>query len=91
MSIVGLLCLVLAFLATLLVVLYWLKRRDSQVIEQLSEQLQRISIGGDPARRIEVHRNKPQVAALAAAINHEIGRAHVRTPVTATSRMPSSA
>src|SRR5437660_1696093 len=75
MSMVGLLCLVLAFLATLLVVLYWLKRRDSQVIEQLSEQLQRISIGGDPARRIDVHSNKPQVAALAAAINHVLARA----------------
>ena len=75
MSIVGLLCLVLAFLATLLVVLYWLKRRDSQVIEQLSEQLQRISIGGDLARRIDVHSNKPQVAALAAAINHVLARA----------------
>ncbi len=69
MSIVGLLCLVLAFIATLLFVLYWLKRREWRGVEQLFEQLQRIAIGGDLARGIDVHSNKPQVAALIAAID----------------------
>ena len=36
MSILGLVCLLLALVATLLLVLYWLQRREMRAVEQLS-------------------------------------------------------
>ena len=46
MSIVGLLCLLFALVASLLLVLYWVQRREIRSVEQLSQQVQRIAIGG---------------------------------------------
>ncbi len=74
MSITGLLCLLFALVAALLVVLYALQRRDLRSIEQLSQQLQRIAIGGRLPGRVDVDSDKPEVAALVTAVNHLLTR-----------------
>jgi diguanylate cyclase (GGDEF)-like protein/PAS domain S-box-containing protein len=73
-SIVGLLCLLFALVATLLLVLYWLQRRELKAVEQLSQQVQRIAIGGRLAGRVEMHTDQPQLAALGTAVNHLLTR-----------------
>src|SRR5215469_11517475 len=78
MSIVGLLsllCLVFALFAASVLVLYGLQRRDLRALAQLSQQLQRIAIGGRLAGRIEVASDKPEIAALVTAVNHLLTRA----------------
>ncbi|HXZ60207.1 MAG TPA: EAL domain-containing protein [Steroidobacteraceae bacterium] len=74
MSIVGLLCLLFALIAALFLVLYGLARRDLRSVEQLSQQLQRIAIGGRLPGRVDVDSDKPEVAALVTAVNHLLTR-----------------
>src|SRR5215471_11114722 len=75
MSITGLLCLLFALIAALAVVLYALQRRDMKGVVELSQQLQRIAIGGRLAGRVDVNSDKPEVAALVTAVNHVLTRA----------------
>jgi diguanylate cyclase (GGDEF)-like protein/PAS domain S-box-containing protein len=75
MSIVGLLCLLFALIAALVLVLYGLQRRDLNSVEQLSQQLQRLAIGGRLPGRVDVDSDKPEVAALVTAVNHLLTRA----------------
>ncbi|HWZ62343.1 MAG TPA: EAL domain-containing protein [Steroidobacteraceae bacterium] len=75
MSIIGLLCLLFALIAALFLVLYGLQRRDLKSVAQLSQQLQRVAIGGRLPGRIEVDSDKPEVAALITAVNHLLTRA----------------
>jgi diguanylate cyclase (GGDEF)-like protein/PAS domain S-box-containing protein len=77
MSIIGLLCLLFALIAALVLVLYALQRRDLRSVGQLSAQLQRIAIGGRLPGRVEVDSDKPEVAALVTAVNHLLTRAAV--------------
>jgi diguanylate cyclase (GGDEF)-like protein/PAS domain S-box-containing protein len=74
MSILGLLCLLFALIAALFLVLYGLQRRDLKSLEQLSQQLQRIAIGGRLPGRVELDSDKPEVAALVTAVNHLLTR-----------------
>ncbi len=74
MSIIGLLCLLFALIAALFLVLYALQRRDMKSVLELSQQLQRIAIGGRLAGRVEVSTDKPEVAALVTAVNHLLTR-----------------
>src|SRR5215470_20437731 len=74
MSIAGLLSLLFALIAALLLVLYALQRRDLSKIAELSQQLQRVAIGGRLPGRVEVTSDKPEVAALITAINHLLTR-----------------
>jgi diguanylate cyclase (GGDEF)-like protein/PAS domain S-box-containing protein len=75
MSIVGLLCLLFALIATLLFVLYWLQRRELVSVGELSQQLQRIAIGGRLEGRVDLRTDKAEISALATAINHLLTRA----------------
>jgi len=75
MSIVGLLCLLFALIAALVLVLYVLQRRDLRTMEEVSQQLQRIAIGGRLAGRVDVDSDKPEIAALVTAVNHLLTRA----------------
>src|SRR5258708_6491905 len=75
MSIVGLLCLLFALVATLLFVLYWLQRRELESVGELSRQLQRIAIGGRLEGRVDARTDKPEVSALVTSINHLLTRA----------------
>src|SRR6516165_10860834 len=75
MSIAGLLSLFFALIAALLLVLYALQRRDLRKIAELSQQLQRVAIGGRLPGRVEVTSDKPEVATLVTAVNHLLTRA----------------
>jgi diguanylate cyclase (GGDEF)-like protein/PAS domain S-box-containing protein len=82
MSIVGLLSLLsflFALVAAVVLVLYALQRRDLRVLSELSQQLQRIAIGGRLSGRVDVDSGKPEVAALVTAVNHLLTRS---APVT---------
>jgi diguanylate cyclase (GGDEF)-like protein/PAS domain S-box-containing protein len=74
MSIVGLLCLLFALVASLLLVLYWLQRREIRGVEQLSQQVQRIAIGGRLDGRVELRSDQPEISALTTAVNHLLTR-----------------
>ena len=76
MSIVGLLCLLFALIAALVLVLYALQRRDLRSLRELSQQLQRISSGGRQPARVELASDKPEVAALVTAVNHLLTRSN---------------
>ena len=74
MSILGLLCLLLGLVAALLLVLYGLQRRELHAVNQLTQQLQRIAVGGRIAGRIELDVDNPDLAALVTTVNHLIAR-----------------
>jgi diguanylate cyclase (GGDEF)-like protein/PAS domain S-box-containing protein len=74
MSIVGLLCLLFALVASLLLVLYWVQRREIRSVEQLSQQVQRIAVGGRLDGRVDLHSDQPEISALTTAVNHLLTR-----------------
>jgi diguanylate cyclase (GGDEF)-like protein/PAS domain S-box-containing protein len=80
MSIVGLLCLLFALITTLLLVLYWLQRRELSGVSELSQQLQRIAIGGRLDGRVDVRSDRAEVSALVTAVNHLLTRAAPPSP-----------
>ncbi|MGA2562553.1 MAG: EAL domain-containing protein [Steroidobacteraceae bacterium] len=75
MSIIALLCLLFGVAALLLLVLYFLQRRQLGALEEVSRQVQRTAIGGSLKTRIELHTDQPELAALVTAVNHLIARA----------------
>ena len=75
MSIAGLLSLLFAVIAALFLVLYALQRRDLRKLADLSQQLQRIAIGGRLPGHVDVASDKPELAALVTAVNHLLTRA----------------
>jgi diguanylate cyclase (GGDEF)-like protein/PAS domain S-box-containing protein len=74
MSIVGLLCLLFALVAGLLLVLYWVQRREIRSVERLSQQVQRIAIGGRLDGRVDLQSDQPEISALTTAVNHLLTR-----------------
>ncbi|HEV7448826.1 MAG TPA: EAL domain-containing protein [Steroidobacteraceae bacterium] len=74
MSIVGLLCLLFGLVASLLLVLYWVQRREIRSVEQLSQQVQRIAIGGRLDGRVDLQSDQPEISALTTAVNHLLTR-----------------
>jgi diguanylate cyclase (GGDEF)-like protein/PAS domain S-box-containing protein len=88
MSILGLLCLLLGLVATLLLVLYALQRREMKGIEELSQQLRRIAIGGRLAGRFELATDNPEISAIGTAINHLLTRAAAGTERPSTPGTP---
>lgn len=74
MSIVGLVSVLLGLVAVLLLVLYWFQRRELRAVAVLSQQVQRIAIGGRLSGRVDLQTDQPELAALGTAINHLLGR-----------------
>jgi diguanylate cyclase (GGDEF)-like protein/PAS domain S-box-containing protein len=74
MSIVGLLCLLFALVASLMFVLYWVQRREIRSVEQLSQQVQRIAIGGRLNARVDLQSDQPEISLLTTSINHLLTR-----------------
>lgn len=74
MSIVGLLCLLLALVATLLFILYWIQRRELKTVDELSQQVQRIAIGGRLGGRVDVRTDQQEITSLATSVNHLLTR-----------------
>ena len=77
MSIIALLCLLFGVAALLLLVLYFLQRRQLTALEEVSRQVQRTAIGGSLKTRIELQTDQPELAALVTAVNHLLARAAV--------------
>ena len=75
MWILGLLCLLLALIVVVLLVLYGLQRRDLKSVEQLSQQLQRIAIGGRLPGRWICRPTSPKSPCWSRAVNHLLTRA----------------
>ncbi|MGH8298446.1 MAG: EAL domain-containing protein [Steroidobacteraceae bacterium] len=75
MSALALLCILLALAAAVLVWLYVGQRRELSDVSRLSQQLQRIAIGGPLAGRVESASSKPELSALVTAVNHLLTRA----------------
>jgi diguanylate cyclase (GGDEF)-like protein/PAS domain S-box-containing protein len=75
MSALALVCIPLVLVAAILLWLFIAQRRELQDLEQLSQQLQRIAIGGSLAGRVEAGSSKPELSALVTAINHLLTRA----------------
>src|SRR5215469_14435270 len=75
MSILGLLCLLLALVVGLLLLLYVLQRRELKGVERLTQQLQRIAIGGKLPGRVDGAGARPETQALITAVNHLLTRA----------------
>ncbi len=75
MSILGLLCLLFALIAALTLVLYGLQRRELGTLARLSQQLQRLAVGGQLPGRVDLESDKPEIAALIRAVNHLLTRA----------------
>src|SRR6185437_14962710 len=78
MPILGLLCLLLALIASVLLVLYFLQRGALRSVGDLSQQLQRIAIGGRLEGRVELQSDTPEISALITAVNHLMTRAAPR-------------
>ena len=74
MLIAGLLSVLFALIAALLLVLYALQRRDLRKLADLSQQLQRIAISGRLPGRVDVETDKPELASLVTAVNHLLTR-----------------
>jgi diguanylate cyclase (GGDEF)-like protein/PAS domain S-box-containing protein len=75
MSISGLVSLFFALAALLLVILYALQRRELRALQGLSQQVQRIAIGGRLSGRVDIATDHPELGALVTAINHLLARA----------------
>src|SRR5580658_6676662 len=74
MSIIVLLCLLFGIAAILLLVLYFLQRRQLSALEQVSQQVQRVAIGGSLKSKIDVQTDQPELAVLVTAVNHLLAR-----------------
>lgn len=82
MSLLGLLCIVLAIAATLLAVLYWMQRRELTGIERINDQLERIlAPPGVPSGRIYLQSDEPRLQALTQGLNRLLVRAAEPAPV----------
>jgi diguanylate cyclase (GGDEF)-like protein/PAS domain S-box-containing protein len=75
MSMLGLLCLLFALIAALILVLYGLQRRELRSIGQLSQQLLRIAAGGPLPERLDLDSDKAEIDGLINAVNHLLTRA----------------
>ena len=83
MSILGLICVLLALVATLLFVLFLFQRRDLRAVSELSLTVQRAVSGERLPQHIEIDPDQKaqlDVQAIGLSVNQlllQIGRAHV--------------
>src|SRR5579885_1777877 len=68
-------CVLLAAAGAVLAWLCILQRRELKDVSRLSQQLQRIAIGGPLTGRVETSSTRQQLCALVTAINHLLTRA----------------
>jgi diguanylate cyclase (GGDEF)-like protein/PAS domain S-box-containing protein len=75
MSTIVLLCLLFGVAAILLLVLFFLQRRQLNALELVSLQVQRIALGDSlNTSRIELHTDQRELADMVTAVNHLLGR-----------------
>ena len=76
MSLLGLLCLLLAIVATLLFVLYMMQRRELAGVSELTRQIGRVlGTQGPPTGRIYLQTDEPELQELSQGVNLLIARA----------------
>ncbi len=75
MSILGLICVLLALVATLLFVLFLFQRRDLRAVSELSLEVQRAVSAERPPQSIEISREQLDVQALGLSVNQLLQRA----------------
>jgi diguanylate cyclase (GGDEF)-like protein/PAS domain S-box-containing protein len=77
MSILGLICVLLALVATLFVVLWWFQKRDLRAVSELSLTVQRAISGERLPQRIDIDDDETQldVQALGVSVNQLLLRA----------------
>src|SRR5678816_465126 len=75
MSILGLICVLLALVATLLFVLFMFQRRDLRAVSQLSLAVQRALSGERLPQRIETDQEPLDVQAIGVSVNQLLQRA----------------
>jgi diguanylate cyclase (GGDEF)-like protein/PAS domain S-box-containing protein len=77
MSILGLICVLLALVATLFVVLWWFQKRDLRAVSELSLTVQRAISGERLPQRIDIddHETQLDVQALGVSVNQLLLRA----------------
>jgi diguanylate cyclase (GGDEF)-like protein/PAS domain S-box-containing protein len=74
MSIIVLLCLLFGVAAILLLVLFFLQRRQLHALEVVSRQVQRIAVSESLNSHLELHTDQPELAHMVTAVNHLLGR-----------------
>ena len=75
MSILALFSLLFVLLAVALLVLYAMQRRQRGALEEVTQQLHRIAVGGSLRGRIELATDQRELAALVTVTNHLLARA----------------
>ena len=83
MSVAGLLSLLFAFAALLLLVLNLLQRRELKAVYRLSKEIQSASIGSRLGKRLDYQTDHPELAALLTAVNHLLVRTNKIEPHSA--------
>jgi diguanylate cyclase (GGDEF)-like protein/PAS domain S-box-containing protein len=74
MSILGLVCLLLAIAALSLLVLYLMQRAELRALDQMADQVQAIANGGKPQAEIEIVTDQAALRTLGVSINQLIRR-----------------
>jgi diguanylate cyclase (GGDEF)-like protein/PAS domain S-box-containing protein len=74
MSVLGLLSLLFAFAALVLLVLWLFQLRDMKAVGRLAKQIQAAAAGSRPPERIDFDTDHPELTALGASVNHLLYR-----------------
>lgn len=76
MTLLGLLCLLLAIVATLLLVLYLMQRRELSGVSEMTRQIGRVlGSQGPPTGRVYLQTDEPELQELSQGVNQLIARA----------------
>src|ERR1700682_3137365 len=89
MSIIGLLCLLFGVAAILLLVLFFLHRRQLNALELVSRQVQGIAGGDALSSHIELPPYEPELSDRLTAVNHLLGRVAAEADRAAAATAPS--
>ena len=81
MSTIGLLGVLLGLVSVLLAAVLWLLSRQRTALQEFSQRVQRIAVGGSLFSRVELNTDQPEMAALTTAVNHLLARASTATSV----------
>ncbi len=88
MSLIVLLCLLFGVAAILLLVLFFLQRRQLTALELVSEQVQRVAMGESLNEHIELHTDQPELSRMVSAVNHLLGRVAAEAERAAAATAP---
>ena len=81
MSTIGLLAVLLGLVSVLLAALLWLLSRQRKALQDFSQRVQRIAVGGSLFSRVELNTDHPEMSALTTAVNHLLARASTAAPL----------